>query len=338
MRPQLALYGLILLSGCSQDEGESGSEAAIARVEPERSSPDTVSARAAPQNKFGFREELAQGPDPFGATAPSAHDLAKRAAPTAGQAAPAANEPPAQQQIAYSYGLGFQIASDRIAELQRAHTGLCEAMGPKCRIIRISQANADGFDGYGEVNLQVASTEAGNLEASLVEPAEKLGGELVSSVRDGEDLTENIIDSEARLKSRLLLREKLTAILQSNRGSVAELIEAEKAVADVNAEIDEARNTLEEFRNRIRYSDVQIKYEPYFGQTQLGFSRPVITAFRSIGTTFGMSIAALIYLVTALVPVIALILALRWVLHRFGWRLRFWRKAREEPVAGLVQD
>lgn len=208
---------------------------------------------------------------------------------------------------------------------------MCEAMGVKCRIMRISQARSDGFDGYGEVQLQVAASKAGEFEKNLSDPADQLGGELVSSVRDGKDLSENIIDTEARLQARLILREKLKGILGNNKGSVAELITAEKAVADVNEEIDETQTKLERYRNRIRYSDVRIEYEPYFGQTQLGFGRPIMTALRSTRTTLGTSIAALIYLITLLVPITIFTVALRWMLHRFGLRIRFWRESPKNP-------
>ena len=152
----------------------------------------------------------------------------------------------------------------------------------------ISKATADNWDGYGELELQIAAQDAAAFGGDIADSADQLGGELVSSVRDGEDLTEEIIDNEARLESRLVLREKLMGILGGNRGSVAELVSAEKAVADVNEEIDATRSKLQKLQNRIRYSAVRIEYEPYFGQTQLGFRRPIMTAARSIRTTLGM--------------------------------------------------
>ena len=320
----ISLMSAALIAGCSQSESETGGRAVIAKVAP------IGTQDGAPEGEFGFAESLEQGPNLFGEQNASARLQALQVAPTTGvrqeEAGLGGQQSATAQQIAYSYGYGFQISSGKIPELQRAHTALCESMGPKCRVMRTSQANGDGFDGFGEINLQVAASEAGGIESKLSTPAEQLGGTLVSSVREGEDLSESIIDTEARLKSRLLLREKLTAILQGNRGSVGDLIEAEKAIADVNAEIDEARNKLANYRNRISYSNVRIQYEPYFGQGQLGFGRPIMTALRSVGTTLGMSIAALVYLIVALTPVIAFLLALRWVLHRFGLRIRFWRK------------
>lgn len=288
------------------------------------------SSDAAPQNQFGFMEAMETGPDLFGGSVPRARMAQVNLADNSGGSTDrgiSTSESAESQQIAYSYGYGFQIDGDKIVELQSAHVTLCEAMGANCRVLRTSQASSGGWDGYGELQLEVAATQAGSFGASLSQPAEELGGELISSVRDGEDLSESIIDSEARLQSRLILRQKLTKVLEGNRGGVAELIAAEKAIADVNEEIDSTRSKLAEYRGRIRYSDVRIEYEPYFGQTQLGFGRPVMTALRSIGTTLGTTIAALIYLITALVPVILLFLAIRSVLHRFGLRIRFWRKS-----------
>lgn len=251
---------------------------------------------------------------------------------------PTAATASAPNQIAYSYGYGFRIEADAIAKLQERHVALCEKMAPACRIIRTSQSRSDSWDGYGEVRMEVAADRAGKLGEALLAPAEELGGTLVSSVREGEDLSTQIIDTEARLKSRLLLRDKLTAILQNNRGSVDELVKAESEVAKVNEEIDAVRARLESFRGRIRYSDVKIQYEPAFGESQVGFVRPVATALRSVGSTLGVSIAAIVYAVTALLPLVLLIAGLRWVLHRFGFRLRFWKndlrktKAAEEPA------
>ncbi len=276
----------------------------------------------APANKFGMQETLI---DSAGDADQSANVAIKEEPPKPGQSAEKA-DPAAQSQIAYRYSFGFRIASDQIAALQKAHIALCDAMGPKCRVWRTSLSSSDE-DRSGDISLQVAANEAGAFEKVLSDPAQKLGGELVSSVRDGEDLSKNIVDTEAKLQSRLVLRGKLTDILRNNKGSVDELIKAEKAVADVNEEIDASASELQGYRTRVRFSDVSIEYRPTYGETQVGFLRPIITAARSIGTTLGITIAALVYALTALVPITLFVLALRWVLHRFGLRIRFWRKA-----------
>ncbi len=324
------LIGPLLLAACSDAQPENHSRNSIDSIEP-------VTSESAPENQFGFVEAMEAGsPDPFGADAPDARMIA--ASTTTVQrsnqssSSNAAQTDQSAQQIAYSYGFGFRVDGENVAKLQQAHIGICEEMGTSCRIIRTSQASSDSWDAYGELQLQVDATKAGSLDQTLAKPAEQLGGKLVSSVRDGEDLAEQIIDTEARLQSRTLLREKLTDILRNNRGSVDELVKAERAVAEINEEIDSTRSKLERFRNRIRFSDVRIEYEPGFGQSQIGFTQPVVTSIRSIGSTLGMTIAVLIYGLTALIPIILLILAVRWLLHKFGLRLRFWRKERRPTI------
>lgn len=315
------LTSLALLGSCSNAE-ERGPKNLISDIEPEV----IDYSDAAPVNEFGFMEAMEQGPDPFGSSAPRARRLVTQAPGVQDGESQEQTAGRGEQQIAYAYGFGFQIDGGKIRQLQSEHEKMCSEMGPDCRVLRVSQATADSWDGYGEIEMQIAADKAGDLAEALSKPAEELGGELISSVKDGEDLTEQIIDSEARLQSRLVLRDKLTAILKSNRGSVDELVKAEKAVADINEEIDSARSKLEKYRNRIRYSAVRIEYEPYYGETQVGFVRPVMTAFRSMGSTLGMTIAAIVYTLTALIPIILAILGIRWILHRFGLRIRFWRK------------
>lgn len=320
----VAILALASTAGCSDtSEEEISPRSMIAQVEP------TTRDEAASQDSFGFMEAMEPGFDLTGQGAQAARRTALRNTVDIADrqtARPAEAAPTATNQIAYSYGFGFRIAGDKIGELQSAHVAQCEAMGPSCRVLRMSTASMDGWDGYGELKLQISADQMGVFGDGIAKPAEDLGGELVSSVRDGEDLSELIIDVEARLASRLLLRDKLTAILSGNRGSVDELVKTEKAVAEVNEEIDATRTKLEKFHNRIRFSEVKIEYEPYFGQSQVGFGLPVMGALRSIGSTLGGATAALIYGLTALIPFILFALLLRWVLQRFGLRLRFWKK------------
>ena len=318
----LALVGLLMLGGCADGAQSSAPRDLIA---------DLDNGGGGPATEFGFREAMEPGLDPFGTSAPRASQAVARVAavnieePPEDVGDPASAEAKSGEQIAYKYAYGFQVDEDAIPDLQRDHIALCEDLGTACRILRVSQASTDGWDGYGELQMQVAASEAASFADKLVTPAERRGGELISSVRDGEDVTEVIIDSEARLRSRLVLRDKLTDILRNNSGSVDQLVKADQAVADVNEQIDATRSKLERYRNRVRYSEVRIEYQPFYGSSQLGFVRPVLTAFQSIGTTLGMTTALIIYALTALIPIVLLLLAVRWLLHRFGLRIRFWR-------------
>ncbi|MCB2083073.1 MAG: DUF4349 domain-containing protein [Sphingomonadaceae bacterium] len=321
-----SLFATTLLAACGSTERANEAEAIVEELQPV-SGDDSAEV----VNEFGFWAAEEQGVvgDPFGAGAPTAKDIANRNSVSKPAAEPTAangeNLSPAQSSIAYAYSFGFQIEQENIPDLQKAHVSLCTKLGTKCRVLRMSQAGSDGWDGYGELELQVEASQAQNFGDALSEPAEELGGEQISFVVDGEDLSETIIDAEARLASRLVLRDKLTGILRKSTGSVDELVKAEQAVAEVTQEIDATRSKLQELRNRIRYSAVSIQYNTSYGDQQIGFVQPVWYALKSIGSTLGMTVAAIVYLLTIMIPVVLLILVIRWVMHRFGWRMRFWK-------------
>ena len=218
-------------------------------------------------------------------------------------------------QIAYVYEYGFRVAASDMAPLQERHVALCESMGPQqCRVLEMRSSGDEGDYAYGSLNLAVAADKARAFGAQLATTTSEAGGEQVSSAITGEDLSKQIVDTEARLRARTALRDRLMEVLETRRGTVAELVEAERGVAQVNEEIDQARSWLAEMRGRVDFSRVNVQYQsgaPSGG----GFVEPIRRAFGSIGSVLGNVIAALIVLVTVAVPIGFLV----W-LGLIGWR------------------
>lgn len=228
------------------------------------------------------------------------------------------NSPPntsAGPKIAYRFGYGFRIPADALKPLQDRHADLCESRGPNvCRIISMEQADNESGVTAGTLHLAVASPLARSFGKDLTRTAESAEGELISSSIDGEDLSKQMVDTEARLRARIVLRDRLMDVLKNRRGTVAELVEAERGVARVNEEIDQARSWLAEMRGRVDFSQIHIDYASGVIQRG-GFAEPVGEAFASAGETLGGMLAGLIRLLTVLLPLILLC----WLLV-LGWR------------------
>lgn len=291
---------------------------------------NAADADAAPESQFGFME-ASEPARPFGRTGESAEQAAMEVRPAVASTAPDTDQPPVDNaQIAYSYGYGYRVDAGRIGELQQSHAALCEKMGPhRCRVLDLSRAGT-GDDGYGGLELRVAADEARGFGTALDKAAEAVGGKQVSFGVRGEDLSETIVDTEAHLASQRVLRERLMEVLRTRQGSVGDLIEAERAVAAVNEDIDSAASQLANLRGRVRMSAVSIEYGPNIAVDSLGFSRPITTALGSVGTTLGVTIAAMIYAIVALVPLIAVVLLLRWLWRKSGIRIRREKAGREK--------
>ncbi len=231
-----------------------------------------------------------------------------------------------QPQIAYTYEYGYRVSANGIPDLQKAHADLCERKGPKvCHILNMSQDGAEGDYATGKLEIEVAAAQARGFSDELSKVAQNKGGEPVASSIAGEDLSKQIIDTEARLRARSLLRDRLMEILRTRSGKVSELVEAERGVAEVNEEIDQAQSWLSEMRGRVAFSKITLNYETG-ARSAGGFFEPIRNAIGATGPVLGTAIAAIIYLTIILLPWAALLALLLWVKRKRGWSWRFWNK------------
>ncbi len=222
-------------------------------------------------------------------------------------------------QIAYAYEYGFRLDGDRIAAAQDAHMALCDRMGPtRCRILDMRrQASGNGYSN-GSLKLEVESQGARAFGTRLAQAVASAGGAQTDSNISAEDLSKKIVDTQARLRSRQLLATRLTELLQSRKGSVAELVEAERSVAAVQEEIDEAQSWLAEMRGRVAMSSIEIRYA---GSDSSGFLAPLRTSLHTMGEVAGASLAVLIQLIALALPWTLLGALLLFFHRRFGGRL-----------------
>lgn len=222
--------------------------------------------------------------------------------------------------IAYTYNYGFRLSASAIPVLQRKHADLCESQGPKvCRILGMGQSGSEGEYASGSLSLEVAAPQAREFGEKLANMTADADGKQVSSAIRGEDLSKQIVDTEARLRSRIVLRDRLMEILKTRKGTVAELVQAERGVANANEEIDRARSWLAEMQGRVDFSRMNISYSSA-SPSRGGFMAPIRDAVGSLGTVLGSVIAAIIIGVTVLVPLgllgWALIAGIRWIRRR----------------------
>jgi hypothetical protein len=254
-----------------------------------------------------------------------AESVADSAEPASGELAPLASRPdiPATMpKIAYIFDYAFRLPGDDITRLQQRHADLCEAQGPyTCRILSMSHSGEEGEYAAGTLELAVASDKARAFGMALGEATEAAGGEQTTATIEGEDLSKALVDTEARLRARVALRDRLLEVLKTRKGSVAELVEAERGVAQVNEEIDQAHSWIAEMKGRVAFSRIEIAYEssaPAAG----AFLEPIRGALGSLGAILGTIIAILIVLAAVGGPL---------ALAAFGFR-RLQRKLQEDAV------
>ncbi len=310
----------LALAGCGNDGGSEG-----------------MASPEAPSSDFGFMEAREEG---ISIVPPSASEPVVERITTVDIEEPAeagmgeeANEqmPQGMPQIAYTYDYGFRVSTDKLSALQQRHADLCVSKGADvCRIISMNQSGSSGDYAYGRLHIEVVADQARDFGKELTAAAEGAGGEQISSSIAGEDLSKQIVDTEARLRARTLLRDRLMEVLRSRNGTVAELVEAERGVAQVNEEIDQARSWLAEMRGRVAFSDITIDYESGT-RSSGGFWEPIRWAFSSAGSAIGTAIGAIIMIVATLLPWVLVIGGGIWAWRRAG--LPWFRRRKSERFA-----
>ena len=228
-----------------------------------------------------------------------------------------ASIPVSLPKIAYTYDYGYRLESSNIAELQQRHADQCAALGPfTCQIVSMSRSGSIEDDNVrGRLELAVISAKARDFGKTLSSSAQEADGEQIEASISGEDLSKNIIDTEARLRSRMVLRDRLLEVLQTRKGKVSELVEAERSVAQINEEIDQARSWLEEMKGRVAFARVNVDYTSANAPVS-DFMDPVRSAMSSVDSILGFILALMIFLASVGLPLAAAIFGARWIWRR----------------------
>jgi len=290
-------------------------------------------------------EPMAERPAPPGSAQEALADVdATGAAPVRPGAGPVIPRTPPR--VAYSYGYRFRVPGDSLAAVQERHLRLCLSMGAaSCRVVSMRrsetrpQAAARDY-GYGggqpveqspaaSLEVQVAAPLADGFGRRLTASTSEAGGETVDRQIGAEDVSREMVDHEARIRTREILIRRLSTLLETRSGNIEQAVEAERAINGAQEELEAARAQLAEMRGRVAMSRIAIAYEAAGAAAAPAPDHPIATALDRIGSLTSHSLAALLLIAGLAIPW-GLAGALIWTLAR--WYRR--RADRREAAAG----
>jgi hypothetical protein len=256
---------------------------------------------------------------------------------------PVANPKPIEvslPRLAYAYLLAFRLPDARIAEAQEGHRLLCEQMGAaRCQLLALRRGIGEGQEIDTSLKLRVASSEARRFADRATAAVSAAGGRAIATSVVAEDVSKDMVDTEARIRQRQMLVARLTEILRNRAGKVAELSEAERSVAQAQEELDQAQGWLAELRGRVAMSDIDIRYSavapavtPRETRWQIG------DAIASSAAFFALALKGLLMLLIFLLPWTVVLGPIAWLAHASAKRARrraeAWDAA-EEALEGM---
>ena len=271
-----------------------------------------------------IRPETTADPSAAADAATAASAAAPASAPPAKPNVPAAATGP---MLAYSYQYGLEAPPNQVRALIAKHQQACVAAGFAACQLTGSSTEQHGKDNV-RASLTFRATPAwlAGFKAHLSGDADAVGGRIIKDAVTSEDLSRQMIDTEAALRAKTTLRDRLQSVLESRPGKTADLVDVETALAKVQGELDATQSEMTVMRQRIATSDVTVEY---FSQDVIASDSslaPLSQAVTGFVGTVASGLAALIGLTAWLLPWVVVVGGLGWVFRkrlptpRWPWR------------------
>lgn len=230
--------------------------------------------------------------------------------------------------LAYTYAMQLEIPSQRLAGVMDAHIQACNAAGPRlCQLVGSNKSGDPESYMEGYVSIRGEPQWLRTFMGGMAAEVDAAGGRIQGQTTSTEDLTRQIVDTEARLRAQTALRDRLQELLRSRPGRLADLLEVERELARVQGEIDSVQSNLAVMRTRVAMSELTVNYRSAPRSVGSDTFEPLRNAFANfLGIVVG-GLAAIVVIIAGLIPIALVVvpivwLALRWRRRRGGRFLR----------------
>jgi hypothetical protein len=223
--------------------------------------------------------------------------------------------------LAYSYAMGLEVPSERLSGVIDRHVQACQAAGPRlCQLIGSSRSGDPDSYMEGYVQLRGEPTWLNTFMGGISAQVDEAGGRVISENRTSEDLTRQIVDTEARMRALSALRDRLQQLLRSRPGRLSDLLEVERELARVQGELDATQSNLAVMRTRVSMSELNLSYRSAPRPVGSDTFEPLRNAFANFLGIIVAGFAAIITIIAGLIPVAVVVIPIVWLILR--WRKR----------------
>ncbi len=309
MKTASAVALVLALAACSEGGGNDGYASTGSAAAPEM-----AMAPAPPMNE----ESKAMDMDSVEFNTPMPADKPIiQPDPNGGGGAPPGTMP----LMSYSYAWNFSVPTSGMENLLNAHKKLCEDAGPANCYVTNTSLDGIGRDEGASGMLSMRASEAWvrKFEAGVNDGLKPFGASVYSTNRTAEELTAQIVDNEARLKSMVSHRDALQAMIDKKPGKLADLLEIEQALAQAQGDIDSRQSLLAALKLRVSMSVLNFSYQAEYAPASQSIWRPVTDAFGDFAPAFARTIGGIVRFIAAILPILIIGGLAVWGLL-FGYR------------------
>jgi hypothetical protein len=238
------------------------------------------------------------------------------------------------QLIAYTYNYGFKVPPGNMEGLLNTHKKACEDAGPaKCYVVNSSISGIGSESSNGYLQVRGSPDWVKQFQTGMQDSLKPFDADLDSNNDTAEDLTVQIVDSEARLRSMKTMRDRLQELLRDRPGRLSDLLEIEREFARVQADIDSHESILAALKLRVAMSMMTLNYAPKYGAVSESIWRPLGDAFGSFIPNMARTLADVVDFISTILPVVLILALVAWLVLGFFRRRGKAKKARPNPLA-----
>jgi len=240
--PVLALA--VSVSACSKKDATSHSMA-------ERAPAASTAAPAPTSDTAAADEKLAAD---TAAPAAAAHAKPKGATP-------AKPFTPTAPELAYAYQYGVEAPPAAVPMLVRLHESVCAAAGAvNCQVVSANTTAVGKDDAAGHLEIRGEPNWLRGFRGRIEDDVKAAHGKLQGSQIETEDLSRSIVDTEAQLRAKKTLRDRMQGLLATHKSKLSDLVDLEQQVSSVQGEIDAAESELAAMKTRVATARLTIDY------------------------------------------------------------------------------
>ncbi|MDB5468974.1 MAG: hypothetical protein JWR84_534 [Caulobacter sp.] len=235
--------------------------------------------------------------------------------------------------LAYEYGYVLELPADKARGQLTAHQRACEDAGPAvCQVIAAESYAVGAREARGLLEMRATADWLRQFRARLESDAGAAGGKVLSVTTRTEDLTRNMVDTEAAIRSQLILQARMERILAERTGDLEQAVSLEQEIARVRAGVDAMRSSLEVMRGRTAMQKLTIEYSVSGAKPPptMKPDSPPVTALKQVGDNLLILLALGITLGSYLSPFALVGGLVWWGMKRRRARIAAQRKGGED--------
>ncbi|MEQ1644401.1 MAG: DUF4349 domain-containing protein [Pyrinomonadaceae bacterium] len=213
------------------------------------------------------------------------------------------------------------------------------------RITAIAERNGGFVADSQQSSSNVQSNKRDTVSMSIRIPSEKFAatldeirqesGQIIFESIKGDDVTEEFIDVEARLKAKKALEQQFVEIMK-RAGNVEDALNVQSQLADVRGEIEKIEGRKRFLENQTSLSTIKIKLQTpaVFAAKNVSFSHRFGESFAT-GFDFAMNfVLGFVTLLIAVLPFAVIVLLPIFVIVRYIWK----RQNRPRSVVDIAKE